>query len=170
MRYEIQVETVPAELMATVRARASVGGVAQVWKPALDQVWAFLRANGHLRPGHNLFLYHQAAHRNEPMDIDFGVQVSHPFEPDGNVRCIATPAGEVASTVHVGPYYRTWRHPRLVLGEQSDNRAGVVGNLRRLDRRSGPPGDDHQVSAGLSIRCHHVISGARRSQRSSVNC
>jgi effector-binding domain-containing protein len=106
MRNEIQLETVQAEWVAAVRARAPVGGVAQVWKPALDQVWAFLRANGHVRPGHNLFLYHHAAHRNGPMEIDFGVQVSHPFEPDGNVRCIKTPVGEVATTVHVGPYDR----------------------------------------------------------------
>ena len=106
MRCEIQVETVRAELVAAVRARAPVGGVAQVWKPALDQVWAFLRTNGHLGPGHNLFLYHHAAHRSEPLDIDFGVQVAHPFESDGNVRCIETPAGEVASTVHIGPYGR----------------------------------------------------------------
>ena len=40
------------------------------------------------------------------MDIDFGVQVAQSFEPEGNVRCIETPAGEVASTVHVGPYDR----------------------------------------------------------------
>jgi effector-binding domain-containing protein len=106
MRYEIRVETVPAELMAAVRARAPVGGVAQVWKPALDQVWAFLRANDSVRRGHNLFLYHHAAHPSEPMDIDFGVQVAQPFEPDSNVRCIKTPAGEVASTVHIGPYDR----------------------------------------------------------------
>jgi effector-binding domain-containing protein len=106
MRYEIQVETVQPELVAAVRAKAPVGGVAQVWKPALDQVWAFLRTNGQVRRGHNLFLYHHAARRNEPMDIDFGVQVAHPFEPAGNVRCIATPAGEVASTVHIGPYDR----------------------------------------------------------------
>jgi effector-binding domain-containing protein len=59
-----------------------------------------------VRPGHNLFLYHHAAHRNGPMEIDFGVQVSHPFEPDGNVRCSKTPVGEVATTVHVGPYDR----------------------------------------------------------------
>jgi effector-binding domain-containing protein len=106
MQYEIQVATVQAELVAAVRARAPVGGVAQVWKPALDQVWAFLGTNGHVRPGHNLFLYHHAAHRNEPMDIDFGVQVAQPFEPEGSVRCIKTPAGEVASTVHIGPYDR----------------------------------------------------------------
>jgi effector-binding domain-containing protein len=40
------------------------------------------------------------------MNIDFGVQVLRPFEPEGDVRCIATPGREVAKTVHVGPYDR----------------------------------------------------------------
>jgi len=30
----------------------------------------------------------------------------HPFEREGDVRCIETPTGEVATTVHVGPYDR----------------------------------------------------------------
>jgi len=106
MTYQIKVEAVQAELVAAVRTRVPISGIAQAWKPALDQVWAFIRTHGSLKPGHNLFLYHHPANRSEPMDIDFGVQVAQPFEPSGNVRCIETPAGEVASTIHVGPYDR----------------------------------------------------------------
>jgi effector-binding domain-containing protein len=106
MPYDAVVETAQAELVAAVRARAPVGGVARVWKPARDQVWAFLKANSGLRPGHNLFLYHHAQRRNEAMDIDFGVQVSPRFTQEGDVRCIETPAGIVARTVHIGPYGR----------------------------------------------------------------
>jgi len=40
------------------------------------------------------------------MNIDFGVQVAHRFEPEGSIQCIETPAGEVARTVHIGPYNR----------------------------------------------------------------
>src|SRR6516225_5178757 len=71
-----------------------------------DQVWVFLKTNGELCPGHNLFLYHHPEGCNEAMNIDFGVQVARPFEPEGDVRCIETPTGEVARTVHVGPYDR----------------------------------------------------------------
>jgi len=106
MTYQIKVEAVQAELVAAVRTRVPISGIAQAWKPALDQVWAFIRTHGSLKPGHNLFLYHHPANRSEPMDIDFGVQVAQPFEPSGNVRCIETPAGDVASTIHVGPYDR----------------------------------------------------------------
>ena len=106
MIYDIVVETAEAELVAAVRATVPVSGIARAWKPALDQVWAFLKTAGELEPGHNLFLYHHPERRDQAMNIDFGVQVARPFEPEGDVRCIETPIGEVARTVHVGPYDR----------------------------------------------------------------
>lgn len=106
MKYEIVVENARAGLIAAVRTRVTIAEIGRAWKPALDQVWAFLKTNGELRPGHNLFLYHHPEHRNDPMDVDFGVQLARRFEQQGNVRCVETPAGEVARTVHVGPYDR----------------------------------------------------------------
>jgi effector-binding domain-containing protein len=104
MNYDVVVETAQPELVAALRATVAISGIARAWKPALDQVWAFLKTNGELGPGHNLFLYHHPEHRNEPMNIDFGVQVARAFDQQGNIRCIETPVGEVARTVHVGPY------------------------------------------------------------------
>jgi effector-binding domain-containing protein len=104
--HEVVVEAAQAELVAAVQVTVPIGDIARVWMPALDQVWLFLRTNGGLSPGHNLFLYHHAARRNEPMNIDFGVQVARRFEREGNVHCVETPAGEVAKTLHVGPYDR----------------------------------------------------------------
>jgi effector-binding domain-containing protein len=108
MNYEVVVETAQPELMAAVRATVPISDIARAWRPALDQVRAFLKTNGELGPGHNLFLYHHPERRNDAMNIDFGVQVAHPFEREreGAVRCIETPAGEVVRTVHVGPYDR----------------------------------------------------------------
>ncbi len=104
MKYYIVVEAAQAQLMAAVRATVPIRDIGRTWKPALDQVWAFLKANGGLEPGHNVFLYHHPARRSDPMDIDFGVQVARRFEGVGHVRCVETPCGEVAKTVHVGPY------------------------------------------------------------------
>jgi effector-binding domain-containing protein len=106
MKYAVSVETAQAELVAAVRVKVPISEIARAWKPALDQVWAFLKANGGLRAGHNVFLYHHAERRGEPMNVDFGVQVAQPFERQGDVQCIETPAGEVARTVHIGPYDR----------------------------------------------------------------
>jgi effector-binding domain-containing protein len=100
------VETAETELVAVVRATIAIRDIARAWKPALEQVWAFLKTNGELDTGHNLLLYHHPERRNVAMNIDFGVQVARPFEPEGDVRCIKTPSGEVARTVHVGPYDR----------------------------------------------------------------
>ncbi len=103
----VTVETVTSRKLAAVRRRVAIGSVATVWKPALDQVWAFLRAHAGLRTdGHNVFLYHHPASRDAPMDVDFGVEVIRSFEPEGDVRQAATPGGEVAMAVHVGGYDR----------------------------------------------------------------
>jgi hypothetical protein len=65
MNYEVVVEIAQAEPVAAVRAKVPITNIAQAWKPALDQVWTFLGANGGLRPGHNLFLYHHPARRDD---------------------------------------------------------------------------------------------------------
>jgi GyrI-like small molecule binding domain len=105
MDYIVEEHEVGAQWIAAVHARLPIGGVAGAFRQPLDRVWAFLRAHPGLRTdGHNLFLYHHGA-RGE-LSVDFGVQVVRPFDGDGDVQCIATPAGRVASTVHRGPYDR----------------------------------------------------------------
>lgn len=84
-----------------------MGQVGSVWRPALDQVWAFLRKTPGLRTGgHNIFLYHHPDQGESTMAVDFGVQVTRPFEQSGEVFPTETPAGRVASALHVGPYER----------------------------------------------------------------
>lgn len=101
----VSVRTVQARKLAAVRRRVAIGDVASAWRPALDQVWEFLRSQPGLHTeGHNVFLYHHPANSSEPMDVDFGVEVTRSFEPSGEVHETETPAGEVAMAVHVGPY------------------------------------------------------------------
>jgi effector-binding domain-containing protein len=103
--YEIRIERAAARPIAAVRRRVRIGGVSSAWKPALDLVWAFLRAHEGIRTdGHNVFLYHHPARRDDPMDVDFGVEVTGPFDAEGEVAFTRTPTGEVASTLHVGSY------------------------------------------------------------------
>jgi len=94
-------------MLASVRRQVRIGQVATAWKPALDQVWDFLRRNPGLRTdGHNVFLYHHPSSRQSPMDVDFGVEVTRHFERAGEVFCTQTPAGRVATALHIGPYDR----------------------------------------------------------------
>lgn len=101
MRHQVQVEVVSPRLIAAVRREVAAGRVGDVWRPALDQVWAFLRTQPGLRTdGHNIFVYHHG----DPMQADFGVEVTREFEPSGDVRPARTPGGEAVVVNHVGSY------------------------------------------------------------------
>jgi effector-binding domain-containing protein len=107
MAVTVSSQVVQPRKLAAVRRRVAIGAVGTAWRPALDQVWAFLGGQPGLHTdGHNVFLYHHPANRNDPMDVDFGVEVIRGFEPAGEVHPAETPAGEVATAVHVGPYER----------------------------------------------------------------
>jgi effector-binding domain-containing protein len=102
---EILVRHVSARPLAAVRRHLRVGTVATAWRAALDQVWAFLRTHPGLHTdGHNVFVYHHPDHRDEPITVDFGVEVVRTFEPVGDVIPVTTPAGEAAIALHRGGY------------------------------------------------------------------
>lgn len=102
----VSVHSVPSRTLAVIRRRVALGGIAAVCRPALDLVWAFLRGQPGLRTdGHNVFLYHHPRRGEADMEIDFGVEVTRPFEPVGEIHATETPAGQVAVAVHVGPYH-----------------------------------------------------------------
>jgi hypothetical protein len=79
MKYDSAVEMAQPELLAAVRTTVHIKDVAKACKPALDQVWVFLKAHGGLSPGHNCFLYHHPQRRDEAMTVDFGVLVARRF-------------------------------------------------------------------------------------------
>jgi effector-binding domain-containing protein len=107
MAVTVSTEVVQPRKLAAVRRRVAIGEVGSAWRPALDQVWAFLRSQPGLRTdGHNVFLYHHPARRSEPMDVEFGVEVTRSFDSSGEVHATETPAGEIATAVHLGPYDR----------------------------------------------------------------
>ena len=104
MAYEVAVKEVAGRPIAAVHASVPVGLVVSAWRPALDTVWAYLRAHAGLwTDGHNIFVYHHPLRPGAPMEVDFGVEVSRTFEGEGDIVCTRTPAGRVASTVHIGP-------------------------------------------------------------------
>src|SRR5688572_254808 len=85
--YDVALRITEPQLITSVRVRVPIDAVGRAWKPALDQVWAFLKGDGTLKPGHNLFLYHHPAPRRAG-GRRFGVEVERRFEMTGNVRCV----------------------------------------------------------------------------------
>ncbi|MDT3443071.1 MULTISPECIES: GyrI-like domain-containing protein [unclassified Pseudofrankia] len=106
----VDVQVVPGRRLAVVRRRVEIGSVGTAWGPALDKVWAFLRARPGLRTdGHNVFPYHHPTGTDAAMEVEFGVEVIRVFHAAGEVVPADTPAGEVATAVHRGGYDRLRR-------------------------------------------------------------
>jgi effector-binding domain-containing protein len=97
--YPVSVETRTAQPIAVIPAETTWAEYPSLWPKLLDEVYEFVRAGGATQDGHNVMLY-----RDDVPNVEVGVQVTGPFEPSGRVVPSVLPAGEVASTVHRGPY------------------------------------------------------------------
>jgi effector-binding domain-containing protein len=107
MIVSVTVQIVQSRKLAAVRREVALGAVGGAWGPALGKVWDFLRSQPGLRTdGHNVFLYHHPPQPGDPLQCDFGVEVTRSFERTGEVYATGTPAGEAAVAVHRGPYDR----------------------------------------------------------------
>ena len=103
----VEMQPVRPRKLAAVRREVAPGAVGLSWKPALDQVWEFLRSETGLRTdGHNIFLYHHPSQRGAPIVCDFGVEVVRTFKTAGNVFATETPAGDAVVAVYRGSYDR----------------------------------------------------------------
>ncbi|GAB3431396.1 GyrI-like domain-containing protein [Flindersiella endophytica] len=101
MGYEISLTTAAPTPTAVVRASVDLTEFHALWKPMLDDVWAFLRSDdGPAKAGHNVMVYSDRA--DGQADVEVGVQVEAGFEPAGRVEPSTTPAGRAARTVHRG--------------------------------------------------------------------
>jgi effector-binding domain-containing protein len=125
MSYEIRVERAEPRRIATVRRRAAIAQLSMVVPAACGEVWAFIRAAGIERPGRNLALYRECD--AGLLDVEIGVEVEAPFAGDRGVSCSATPAGIVATTLHVGPYDRLGEANAAILRWCRHNRRNPAG-------------------------------------------
>ncbi len=100
---QVALETVTPQLIAAVTDRVEIKDITKAWEPALYQVKAFLAERRDLvASGRHVFLYHHPTQRDQPMEIDFGIEVAKAFDPAGAVKCVSTPEGRVAVATHVG--------------------------------------------------------------------
>jgi hypothetical protein len=105
VKLDVRIVQLRSRLLAAVRRTAAPRDIPAVCRPALEVVWAFMEPHRGLRLGeHNLALYQHVDRPALGMPVDFGVEVVRPFEPEGEVRCVETPAGKAVTTLHVGPY------------------------------------------------------------------
>ena len=101
MPYQVRVEQASPRVLAAVRAVTAPERLSADIIRLLDQVWPLLREQG-ASTGHNVVIYYPG--EGGAFTIDAGVEVFSDFEERGDVRRVATPAGEAAVTAHYGEY------------------------------------------------------------------
>lgn len=105
MTVPVEFVTVDPRATAVVAQTTSWAEFPRLWGQLLDEVYRFVRGRPELATGagserwQNVMLY-----RDQRPDVEVGVLVAGPFEPDGRVIRSELPGGEVATAVHRGDY------------------------------------------------------------------
>lgn len=108
MSYDIELKVVREHTLIVIRDRANAQNISAVISELLPEVWQFISDNNLSRVGHVVVVYHGEEgctfHDEKGLPIEVGVQMSSEFACNERVEQSSTPAGSVASTLHIGPY------------------------------------------------------------------
>jgi effector-binding domain-containing protein len=96
--YEIRIQRLDAVPLAVIRRQARAADLSRVVPECCGLVWTAVRAQG-TKAGRHVAVYWDGSIR-----LEVGVELFGSFTEDANVVRSSTPAGEVASTTHFGPY------------------------------------------------------------------
>ena len=110
MSCQVTVTDVTARPTAVVAATTTWPEFPTLWKQLLDQVWTCLHAGGVSSGCPNIMLY-----RDDVPNVEVGVELRKPCPLTGQVVASTLPAGQVAMTVHRGPYAELGSAHRAVL-------------------------------------------------------
>ena len=142
----IELATVASRPTAVVKATTTWREFPGLWKGMLDDVWACLRAGGVTRGCPNVMLY-----LDDVPNVEIGVELTVPCPLTGRVVASALPAGQVATTVHRGPY--------AALGSAHDAvvRWCAAEGLHRAGPRWEVYGPHREDPADLETRVFHLL-------------
>jgi effector-binding domain-containing protein len=101
MAHEVTIRYVDARPTAVVAATTTWRSWPSLLPELLGEVWACLRAGGVERGCPNVMLYRDSG---GDVDVEVGVELRQACPLTGRVVASVLPAGEVATTVHHGPY------------------------------------------------------------------
>jgi effector-binding domain-containing protein len=122
MRYEVSVADMAPRPTAVVAARTTWREFPTLWKGLLDEVWACLHACGIYSGCRNVMLY-----RDDVPNVEVGVELSRPCTLTGRVVASELPGGQIARTVHRGPYAGLAAAHRAVLEWCAAERRSLAG-------------------------------------------
>jgi effector-binding domain-containing protein len=114
MTYKIGIEQAAPRRLAVASAQTTFTDLPATIGRLFGEVYAFIGAGGAKQSGHNIVVYRRC--EGETLDIEVGVEIAEEFKAGGKIGLSRTPAGNVARTVHVGPYSGLIEAHRAVRG------------------------------------------------------
>lgn len=102
MAYEVEIRKVAEQHVVSIRTQCRVAELGQILSEILPEVWRYIRNNGAAVAGPPFTRYHGYA--DDRVDIEGGLPVATPLPGEGRIAAGVLPGGEVATTVHMGPY------------------------------------------------------------------
>ena len=102
MTYQVDVRKVPPQDVMSIRVQCHVAELGAILSEILPEVWRYIRRNGVTPSGPPFTRYH--GFENDRVDIEGGMPVPNPLPAEGRVVPGRLPGGEVATTIHLGPY------------------------------------------------------------------
>src|SRR5437762_13524197 len=112
MAYVVRSERVTGTPIAVVRRSAPPGQLSRVVPEACGTVWKVLKSLAVQGAGRHVAVYLSCS--DGQVDVEIGAEVAGPFAGHGEVIGSSTPAGEVATTTHFGPYGRLGEAHRAI--------------------------------------------------------
>src|SRR5436190_8494627 len=97
----VQLRRVDAIPLAVIRRQARQAELSRVVPELCGRVWNVVRAQ-QAKAGRNVAFYQECV--AGVLAVEVGVEMNGPFTEQDGVVLSATPAGEVASATHFGPY------------------------------------------------------------------
>ena len=134
MSYQVTIMAVEARPTAVVEAMTTWQEFPALWRELSDEVWACLRASGITRGCRNIMLYW-----DDVPHVEVGVELLVPCTLTGRVKASTLPAGQVAMTVHWGPYSRLGEAHRAVIDWCAEQRKQKTSTRWEI---YGPHNDD----------------------------
>jgi hypothetical protein len=113
MSYQVTMMDVEARPTAVVPATTTWQEFPTLWRELMDEVWTCLHAGGISRGCRVIMLYW-----DDVPHVEVGVELLVPCLLTGRVRASALPAGQVAMTMHWGPYSQVRAGTSIPLGTQ----------------------------------------------------
>ena len=100
--YTVEVKKVTEQHVVSIRTQCHVAELGAILSEILPEVWRYIRKNGIAPSGPPFTRYH--GFENDRVDIEGGLPVPKELPSEGRINAGLLPGGEVASTVHLGPY------------------------------------------------------------------